>query len=266
MTSLTDDTAMIVWLSGAAGCSLNESPKKNWVENDGGLPNYICVIAKGVMKSGKSRSSAIAIAVSRVKKWAAGGDKVDADTRAKSAKAVAEWEALKSKAHAKKVVKASVPGTDDEYLMLTNVGSFNTDIVRGAYNKVQQAARQQARQSAIDAGVNYYGSDYEMSVPYTYIKELWTDHIIVNKSTDGYEGAELLKVPYTVSGSDVTFGDAIEVEQQYVEVTNDDDDDSDSDSALTDNEAALLGDILNLTAGSPADKIAAMAKRLGVTN
>lgn len=102
-----EDNDMIVRLASGAGCSLDSSPGKNWVEKSGGLPNYICKIAKGVMRSGKSKSSAIAIAVSRVKAWAAGGDDVDADTRAKAAKAVAEWTALKAKNKSKKVVKAS---------------------------------------------------------------------------------------------------------------------------------------------------------------
>lgn len=88
-----------------AGCSLNRSKGKNWVENEGGLPEYICQIARSIHKDGKPISMAIAIAVSQVKKWAAGGKDVDADTRAKAAKAVAEWEAMKAKAKAKKVKK-----------------------------------------------------------------------------------------------------------------------------------------------------------------
>ena len=103
------DTELLVLLAAAGPCSLDTSPKKNWVERSGGLPNYICHIAKGVMKSGKSRSQAIAIAVSRVKKWAAGGDDVDADTRAKAAAAVLAWEKLKAKNKAR-MAKNAVKG------------------------------------------------------------------------------------------------------------------------------------------------------------
>ena len=81
---------------------LDWSPKKNWVENAGGLPKYIEDIALALIRDhGMDRSKAISIAVSRVKKWAAGGGDVNADTRAKAAKAVAEWEKLKAKNKAK---------------------------------------------------------------------------------------------------------------------------------------------------------------------
>jgi hypothetical protein len=89
------------------GCTLDRSPKSNWVEDSGGLPEYICRIARAIHRSGKSISQSIAIAVSRVKKWAAGLDDVDADTRAKAAKAVAQWEALKTKNKVKKGAKSA---------------------------------------------------------------------------------------------------------------------------------------------------------------
>lgn len=82
-----------------AGCSLAKTSKKdNWVDKAGGLPEYICEIARAVKRSGHDTSSAIAIAVGRAKAWAAGRGKVTAATRAKAAKAVAEWEAKKAAA------------------------------------------------------------------------------------------------------------------------------------------------------------------------
>lgn len=82
---------------------LDRSPKKNWVEKAGGLPSYIEKIANALhTEKGMDISRAISVAVGRVKKWAAGGGDVDADTRAKAAKAVAEWEALKAKNKARK--------------------------------------------------------------------------------------------------------------------------------------------------------------------
>ena len=86
-----------------AGCSLDTHPTKhNWVEDAGGLPQYICEIARALVRSGKDTSTAISIAVSRCKVWAAGGGNVNADTRAKAAAAVAEWEKKKASAHGKK--------------------------------------------------------------------------------------------------------------------------------------------------------------------
>lgn len=85
---------------------LDRSPKKNWVEAAGGLPKYIEDIAYALhTRRGMSISRAIATAVSRVKMWAAGGDNVDPDTRAKAAKAVAQWEALKARSKAKDAMK-----------------------------------------------------------------------------------------------------------------------------------------------------------------
>lgn len=85
---------------------LDWSPKKNWVEKAGGLPKYIEDIALALIRDhGMDRSRAIATAVSRVKKWAAGGGDVNADTKAKAAKAVAAWEALKAKNKAKGAAK-----------------------------------------------------------------------------------------------------------------------------------------------------------------
>ena len=95
-----DDT---VGLAHKPGESLDRSPKANWVERAGGLPRYINDIAHDLhTERGMTISRAIATAVSKVKKWAAGGDNVKPDTRAKAAAALAEWEKLKVKNKAKK--------------------------------------------------------------------------------------------------------------------------------------------------------------------
>jgi hypothetical protein len=95
-----------------AGCSLARKPgKNNWVEEDavGGLPEYICRIARAINRDdpSKSISDVIAIAVGRVKTWARGGGGVTAKTRAQAAKAVAQWEAKKKAAKLDNKVKAS---------------------------------------------------------------------------------------------------------------------------------------------------------------
>lgn len=83
----------------SSSASLAEVPgDNNWIEKKGGnLPPYVRKVARGIMKSGKTKSQAIAIAISRIKRWAAGGDNVDPDTRAKAIAALAAWEALKAK-------------------------------------------------------------------------------------------------------------------------------------------------------------------------
>jgi hypothetical protein len=90
-----------------AGCSLDDSPGSNWVQGVGGLPSFICEIARAIKRTGKSTQNAIQIAVSRVKVWASGKG-VSKDTQAKAAKAVAEWEAKKAKSKAKTKAKDTV--------------------------------------------------------------------------------------------------------------------------------------------------------------
>jgi phage head maturation protease len=65
------------------------------------LPAFVQHIAKDLMESrGMPESEAIAMAVAQCKKWAAGGQDVKPETRAKAAAAVAEWERLKAGTHA----------------------------------------------------------------------------------------------------------------------------------------------------------------------
>lgn len=63
------------------------------------LPAYIQNVAAALMRDhGMDKSKAIATAVSRCKKWAAGGPDVSPEVRAAAQKAVAEWEAAKARA------------------------------------------------------------------------------------------------------------------------------------------------------------------------
>jgi hypothetical protein len=64
------------------------------------LPGFVREVARALMRNGKSKSQAIQIAIGQIKKWAAGGEGVNADTQAKAAKALAQWEAAKAKARA----------------------------------------------------------------------------------------------------------------------------------------------------------------------
>lgn len=215
-----DDKDLLILATSSA--SLDASPKENWVERGGGLPPYVRKLARAIMKTGKSKSQAISIAIGRIKKWAAGGDGVDADTKAKAAKALAAWEALKAKNKAGKVKLTSYPDGEGQYLMLTETTSFNTDRVRRSWDAMNNSARH-----------NGLTSDY------SWVRELWTDHIIVEN--EGKSGLTYQKVPYEVHGSEVIFGNPIAVEQAWREV-------EDTAVKLTDDmtetELLLLSDVI----------------------
>lgn len=97
-----------------SSASLDRSPRKNWVENAGGLPPYIRKIARAIHeKRGIPLSEAIPFAIGRIKRWAAGGDNVTAETKAKAVAAIAAWEKLKGKA---KLTEAAAHEHDDDAL------------------------------------------------------------------------------------------------------------------------------------------------------
>lgn len=199
---------------------LDKSPKHNWVEDAGGLPPYVRKLARGIMKNGHDLSSAISIAISRIKVWAAGGGKVNATTRAKAAKALAQWEKTKAASHVKMTFD---DGTDKfDYLALSNITSFNTDIVRSAWD-----AEQRQQRAAYDAAhPQITGNDrLDYGFPYEWICELGTDYIITKK--DVLTGEDRYRYPYTVNDDyEVTFGDPVKIIQIWVE---DDDDDLTAD-------------------------------------
>jgi ADP-ribosyltransferase exoenzyme len=67
-----------------------------WGDKSAQLPAYLQNIAKALIRSGHDESSAIAMAIGAVKRWAAGRGKVTPEVRAAAAKALAEWEKLKA--------------------------------------------------------------------------------------------------------------------------------------------------------------------------
>lgn len=64
------------------------------------LPGYVRELARAFMRNGLSKSAAISRAVGVIKRWARGGGDVKPGTRAKAARALAQWEAAKAKARA----------------------------------------------------------------------------------------------------------------------------------------------------------------------
>lgn len=196
-----DDLNMIA----LAGCTLEKVPgNQNWVDSGGGLPDYICRIAKALVRSGKSVSSAIAIAVSRCKVWASGGGDVDADTRGKAAAAIAQWEKLKSKSGK----KTKLSNQEENILNLT---AFNLSDVSKAYQDHTSSKRREWNKTH---RTSEYYSDYVNPYPYRYVKEVWSNYLIVQ---DESSSSSLSKVSFKANkdGSFV-FEDEIPVKQNYV--------------------------------------------------
>lgn len=116
MKSLADDP-----VTKAEGEIPNKPGVTNWVEEGGGLPPYIQKIAKDLIPK-HGVSGAIRLAIGIVKRWSRGGGNVTAKTRAKAAKAVAQWEELKAKAH---VTKMADPEFDEaEYTDAESILAF----------------------------------------------------------------------------------------------------------------------------------------------
>lgn len=76
--------------------AFSDSTTDNWVARRGGLPHYIRAVAHALVRDGHDEGSAIPIAISRIKDWAAGGSHVSKETQAHAAAALAEWEAKKA--------------------------------------------------------------------------------------------------------------------------------------------------------------------------
>lgn len=213
------DTDLVI----ALACSLNEKPGSNWVQKAGSLPNYVCEVAKAIRKTGKNTSTAIAMAISRIKRWAATGE---GDTKVKAVKAIAEWEALKAKSHAKssKKVKASHTAIEaSEVLVMlskatTSTPDYSMDSIRSAWDSKRSAARKQRR---IANPTTWMAEDD--SYDQGYVREVWNRWLIVRSYRDE---ETFYRVPYSVaSDGEVSFGTPSEVKQSYVDVVTKEDTD-----------------------------------------
>lgn len=87
---------------------LDRSPRSNWVEEAGGLPDYIDRIANHLHNKGMPISQAIATGINAAKKMCSTGDlnwpglqNVNPGSRAQACAAVAKWESMKAAARAK---------------------------------------------------------------------------------------------------------------------------------------------------------------------
>ena len=124
---------------------LDRSPKKNWVENTGGLPMFIRRIANHVHAKGKAIGHAIAIAVNAVKKMCASGDvnfpgkqNVNAGSRAEACNAVRQWEQKKAAARVSKGIVGR-KWSDDEFIaFLTNETDISKQFDVSSYPEVSK--------------------------------------------------------------------------------------------------------------------------------
>lgn len=108
-----------------SSASLDRSPRQNWVEKAGHLPPAIRDMAAEIEKErGLPLDQAIPIAISQAKKLAAKGN-------AKYIAAVAEWEALKLKAHVKEAVVSKPVGALAMVLTAEQVGSLTVSEAAG---------------------------------------------------------------------------------------------------------------------------------------
>jgi hypothetical protein len=112
-----------------------------WKHKGMQLPAYIQHIANDLReKRGMTTSRAIATAIAAVKRWAAGGGKVDPTTRAAATKAVAEWEALKARAHASSGAKKAVRATEANVALVRSADRLQ-HIVSEAIGQAQLGRR-----------------------------------------------------------------------------------------------------------------------------
>lgn len=90
----------------ASARSLDRSPRKNWVENEGGLPRYVREVANAILRENPqySISRAISIALGRMKRWVASPN-TTAKTKARAAAALAQWAKMRGSAAAKRAAK-----------------------------------------------------------------------------------------------------------------------------------------------------------------
>jgi hypothetical protein len=97
--------------------------------------------------------------------------------------------------------------------------SYNTDLIRQAWDTQTRKRKETAR--AANAGQLSYDDRVATDpIAYSYVDQLWTDHIIVRLSDDCRVGS-YLRVPYTVNppaagSDDVVFGTPEKVREVFV--------------------------------------------------
>jgi peptidoglycan hydrolase-like protein with peptidoglycan-binding domain/phage head maturation protease len=196
--------------SGTKGssASLNRSPRKNWVEVAGELPPYVREVARSIHdKRGMPLENAIPIAIAQIKKWAAKGN-------AKAVKALAEWEALKAKSHARTAARHAAGKTADELTDVPYVWGGEDDAAPAAWGTDWGAevkaflpgTFEQLRDDLHDAVAASLADDEPCLVE---LLGTWPDRVVATRYTD--TKAESFEVPYTLDAGTVEAGEPVPV-------------------------------------------------------
>lgn len=95
--------------------------------------------------------------------------------------------------------------------------SFNVDAVRSAWENQQRAVRKAMRDARLAAGEAWQSVDDDSVEMYSYVKEVWSDYIIVD-AENLRKSNQFWKIPYTVDEKTqtVNFGQRQAVKQEYV--------------------------------------------------
>lgn len=176
-----------------SSASLNRSPKKNWVEKSGELPAYVREIARSVsQKRDVPLERAIPIAIATVKRWARGGGDVSAETKAKAAKAVAEWEKLKA-ANASRS-KGDDAETDVKTAEQPSPGETVESTLFPHLPGTYEELREQIRQEAVKRFANAVHVEMMGTWPGCAVVNVYAEHGV----------SKAFEVPYSVTVGDNT--------------------------------------------------------------
>lgn len=100
--------------------------------------------------------------------------------------------------------------------------SFNVESVRTAWESQQRALRKAMRDARLAAGETWQAVDDDSVEMYSYVKEVWSDYIIVD-AENFRKTNQFWKVPFTVDekSQTVSFGTRQIVKQEYVPLSAD---------------------------------------------
>lgn len=141
---------------GNSGPLPGDKPGKddNWVDKAGGLPPYVREVARELMKNGHTKSRAIATAISRIKMWAATSK--DPKVKAKAAKAIAQWEAMKVRSKASSAAKAgsNLDERGKEVNLPDNITPDELEIQLAEARKELAVLRKEKHEREVDARID----------------------------------------------------------------------------------------------------------------
>jgi len=208
--------------------------RQNWVDETGGLPRYIRMVAHALLRRGMSKQRAISTAVATMKRWAANaGGKVSAKVQAAAAAALAQWERMKAQAHATKTVERAVEWNPwlerGEFASVKQVspsGFRDFPKIEGTYEERLDAVRNAVTEALQEPYVTDGPSDGEdraQKYDYISIDGTWEDRVIATCCSfdkgNGDQGKESYEMNYVMADDgSVTLSEPVPVKLTvYVE-------------------------------------------------